>query len=260
MGTCFVIQPFDNGKFDKRFNDTFEPAIKAAGYDAYRIDRDLSADILIEKIEETIRESDICFAEISTNNPNVWYELGYALACGKNVVIVCSNEREGPFPFDIRHRHIIIYSTESQSDFEKAANSITSKIKAIKINLESRAKNKEVTESVSIEGIKSHELALLLTLMEEQLDPDEKISLYVIKNNMNYMGYRDLATSMGIRSLLDKGLINKQEVLDNEHDQYYTALSLTPRGEEIILHNQDYFNLKRDQPLQKEQPTDTIPF
>jgi hypothetical protein len=28
MKTCFVIQPFDAGKFDKRYEDVFVPAVK----------------------------------------------------------------------------------------------------------------------------------------------------------------------------------------------------------------------------------------
>jgi hypothetical protein len=40
MPTCFVVQPFDRGKFDKRFEDTFRPAIESAGLEAYRVDRD----------------------------------------------------------------------------------------------------------------------------------------------------------------------------------------------------------------------------
>lgn len=32
---CFVIQPFDGGKFDKRYDDVYKPAIMAAGLDAY---------------------------------------------------------------------------------------------------------------------------------------------------------------------------------------------------------------------------------
>jgi len=39
MTTCFVIQPFDSGKFDKRFMDVYKPAIEAAGLEAYRVDR-----------------------------------------------------------------------------------------------------------------------------------------------------------------------------------------------------------------------------
>ena len=32
MPTCFVIQPFDSGKFDKRFAEICKPALKAAGH------------------------------------------------------------------------------------------------------------------------------------------------------------------------------------------------------------------------------------
>jgi len=52
MEICFVIQPFDSGGvFDKRYADVFEPAIKAAGLEPYRIDRDYNTVIPIEDIE-----------------------------------------------------------------------------------------------------------------------------------------------------------------------------------------------------------------
>lgn len=37
MEKCFVIQPFDNDKFDKLFVEIFEPAILKADFYAYRI-------------------------------------------------------------------------------------------------------------------------------------------------------------------------------------------------------------------------------
>ena len=39
MGRCFVIQPFDQGPFDKRYDDVFAPAICDAGLEPYRVDR-----------------------------------------------------------------------------------------------------------------------------------------------------------------------------------------------------------------------------
>ncbi|MDR6943025.1 hypothetical protein [Mucilaginibacter pocheonensis] len=70
MEKCFVIQPFDDGKYDKRFTDTFKPAIIKAGLEAYRIDTDLKVRIPIDEIEQGIKDSALCFAEISTDNPN----------------------------------------------------------------------------------------------------------------------------------------------------------------------------------------------
>lgn len=71
MSKCFVIQPFDKGKFDSRYEDIFEPAIKGSGLIAYRVDKDPSVDIPIDDIEKNIREAKICLAEITTDNPNV---------------------------------------------------------------------------------------------------------------------------------------------------------------------------------------------
>jgi hypothetical protein len=54
MAACFVIQPFDAGKFDSRFDEVFKPAIIAAGLDAYRVDRDPAVDVPIDAIENGI--------------------------------------------------------------------------------------------------------------------------------------------------------------------------------------------------------------
>ena len=56
MNTCFVIQPFDKDKFDQRYTDIFEQAIKASGLLPYRVDRDPSVRIPIEQIEDGIKK------------------------------------------------------------------------------------------------------------------------------------------------------------------------------------------------------------
>ena len=132
MPMCFVIQPFDDdGKFDRRYSETFEPALQDAGLEPYRVDKDHSAEVPIEEIERKIRDAAICLAEISTDNPNVWYELGYALACEKRVIMICSDERTGQLPFDIQHRRIIMYRTESVGDFGKLRADICGRARAI---------------------------------------------------------------------------------------------------------------------------------
>ena len=85
--------------------------------------------IPIEDIESKIKNAKICFADISVDNPNVWYELGYAFALGKDVVMVCDESRKD-FPFDVRHKNIIKYKTESASDFSVLKDKIIEKIKA----------------------------------------------------------------------------------------------------------------------------------
>src|SRR5260221_9469441 len=85
---------------------------------AYRVDNDPSVTVLIDKIETEIRNAAVCFAGITQDNPNVWYELGFPISANKPVVMVCSEERT-KFPFDVSHRRIIRYSPRSPSQFQK---------------------------------------------------------------------------------------------------------------------------------------------
>ena len=118
MPRCFVIQPFDRSAFDKRYRDVLVPAIKAAELEPYRVDQDPSTTVPIDDIEAGIRDSEICIADITNDNPNIWYEVGYAIANGKPVVLICADPRPTPHPFDVRHRQIISYSLDSPSDFK----------------------------------------------------------------------------------------------------------------------------------------------
>lgn len=139
---CFVIQPFSD-TFNKRYNDIYSPAIIDAGLKPYRVDKDPSVDVIIEEIERKIKESSLCLADISLDNPNVWYELGYALALRKNVVMICSNDRNGKFPFDIQHRNIIQYNSDSTSDYEALKSKITQKVSTILTSIDN---NKRIAD------------------------------------------------------------------------------------------------------------------
>lgn len=130
-GRCIVFQPFDKGPFDKRYEDTIAPAIKASGLQAYRVDHDAGAVIPVDTLHEQIRSATICLADISSQNPNVMYELGFAIACDKKVVLICSTQQVQRFPFDIRNRRIIEYASDSLRDFEKLRNDIVDSLQAL---------------------------------------------------------------------------------------------------------------------------------
>jgi hypothetical protein len=90
MGHCFVIQPFDGGEFDRRFDQVVAPAIESVGLEPYRVDRDPSTAVAIDMIHTKISSATAVVADISLDNANVWYELGYAMAVGHAPVMLCS--------------------------------------------------------------------------------------------------------------------------------------------------------------------------
>lgn len=255
MNKCFVMQPFDGGIFDKRYEDTFAHAIRDAGLEPYRVDQDPKVSIPIQDIESGIRDSRICFAEITLDNPNVWFELGYAIAAGKEVVMVCSSERTTKFPFDVQHRSIIRYSNESVRDFEALRKQIATKIKAILHREESLPKVSELAKLNKIEGLDQHEIVCLAALAENLDHPDDHASAFQIKRDMDRSGFTKIATTVAVKSLIQKELISYDRYSDFDGDSYI-GYTLTEKGWAWVLENQSRFMLR--QPEQRTE--DDIPF
>ena len=169
MPRCFVIQPFDRGAFDKRYRDVLVPAIKDAELEPYRVDEDPSANVLIDDIEAGIRSSEICLADITNDNPNIWYEVGFTLANGKPIVLICSNPRPTPPPFDIRHLQIIYYSLDSPSDFKKLEREVSARLRAKIKKSEAMQTIASLSPVKSTEGLSSYEIAALVSILENRL-------------------------------------------------------------------------------------------
>ncbi len=238
MSQCFVIQPFDNGgPFDLRYDEVVGPAIKAAELIPYRVDRDPAVEIPIDEIEAGIKNSIVCIADISTNSPNVWYEVGYARAQGKGLVLICSEDRPEKFPFDIQHRTIIRYGVESPSAFKKMGDEITARLNALAMKeIEiSSLRISEVVEEAS-EVPDTHIAALGIVLGNCPL-PDDSVSGHNVMNDMERAGYTKAMSGLVIRDLVRRGfLISVNEIDWNGNN--YTALKLTDVGENWILANQ----------------------
>ncbi len=124
--TCFVIQPFSQ-PYEIRYETIYKPAIEKAGLTPRRVGK-AGDNIITEEIERGIRNAVACFAEITPkfytmpdiggkiitymHNPNVWYELGFAYACGKPVSMICNQEvlPLSKLPFDISTRYVNGYT------------------------------------------------------------------------------------------------------------------------------------------------------
>jgi hypothetical protein len=241
----FVIQPFDQGKFDKRYTDVFEPAIRQLdGVEPYRVDEDASVNIPIETIEEKIKNCRFCLADITTDNPNVWYEVGFALAFGKDVILVCSsNERTTPYPFDIRHRSIISYKTESSSDFDDLRDKIVKRATAVL--KKPMVLKSPVNINIDIDGLGYQELALLGAFLKNQDSPDSGVSTWGLKEDMKKSGLNEIAFNLAVRKLLKKGIMKCDKETDyngNEYSVYY----LTEAGDAWVIENDDKFNINEE--------------
>jgi hypothetical protein len=235
------MQPFDKGKFDKRYADIFAPAISACGLDPYRVDQDPGVTIPIEDIENGIRNARICLAEITLDNPNVWFELGYALSCGKDVILV-SEQRTSPYPFDVRHRNIITYSTDSASSYNELEEKIKARLTAV-------LKKQPIMDSlkssvVNTDGLSPYEVTALITVMINSVG-STGISVYNLKKEMQKNGYTDAAIAVAITKLLRKNYIQQEMDQDYNGNEFF-VYNITQSGEDWVLENEERLLLTQE--------------
>ncbi len=244
MPICFVIQPFDSGKYDKRFEDIYKPSILAAGLEPYRVDKDPGVSVPIEAIEKGIRQAAICLADITTDNPNVWYELGFAFAANRPVVMVCSEERTGKkYPFDIQHRTIIPYLADAPSDFDRLKENLTKRIKAIIESGDFIDRVSVADPMVKIEGLSQTEIIVLATIAGSIYVPSAEVPVFTVKNDAERAGITAMGFNLATRKLSNKHIVEIVTMYDERDGEPFQGLVITEQGWQWIEDNEGLFAL-----------------
>ena len=105
----FVLMPFD-----PEFDDVYELGIKAAcqraGTHCERVDKQIFQEIILQKVYEQVLKADVVVADLSGRNANVFYEVGYAHASGKIVVLIAKSVDD--IPYDLQNYQCIIYDRD----------------------------------------------------------------------------------------------------------------------------------------------------
>ena len=88
--------------------DVIAPICNEFNITPIRADDIYNNGMIIEDISKSIIESSIIIADITPNNQNVYYELGYAHALNKPTILLA--EKGCNLPFDIQSYRVIFYS------------------------------------------------------------------------------------------------------------------------------------------------------
>ncbi len=150
----FVLMPFD-----EKFKDIYTFGIKGAaddvGTDAGRVDEQIFTEGILDRIFDQISKADVIVADMTERNPNVFYEVGYAHALGKIVLLLTQNADD--IPFDLKHRQHIVYAGK----IEILRNILTKKL-IWAISESKKQERKDISERflVSINGIEIPEASL----------------------------------------------------------------------------------------------------
>lgn len=108
---CFVIMPFDPS-FDGIWEVVVRPTVESIGDRCLRADDIFAPGSILEDIIRSIRESDYIIADLTEHNPNVYYELGYAHALEKTVILITRGL--DTLPFDLKHQRVVEYADTAE--------------------------------------------------------------------------------------------------------------------------------------------------
>lgn len=106
---AFVVMQFTPPEYEELFNDVIVPVCEKIGLEAFRANQSYYPGLVIADIQRQIRESRVIIAEITPVNPNVYYEVGYADAIGKPVILIADGGKLDQLPFDVRAFRTLFY-------------------------------------------------------------------------------------------------------------------------------------------------------
>jgi len=224
---CFVIMPisdpdgYNQGHFQKIYDQIFSPAIESAGYKPHRVDDDKSSHLIHSSIIKELIEAPMVLCDLSSRNPNVLYELGIRHAYNKPVVLV--QEKDTERVFDIGGINTVDYHPsriyeEVLEDKEK----ITAAIIATKENRTSYSLTQlvEISSASISNGEVSNEDRITVTLSSMQNE------LESIRRQLNEINNRE---NIGISYLSDRLGSDKKQISfinDLSYKQLLESLSL----------------------------------
>jgi SIR2-like domain len=109
---CFVMMPLSQ-RFDEVYRLLIAPVALNNGLTVLRADEMAGPGFIMEQIRTAVQQSRLCIADLTGSNPNVLYEVGYAQAAGKPLVLLA--EEASSLPFDIAHQRLILYGTDLEA-------------------------------------------------------------------------------------------------------------------------------------------------
>ena len=105
---CFILMPF-NEDFDGIYGN-IKKSLNDHGFVCNRADEILGSKPIMNTILNEILKSQFIIADLTNQNPNVFYELGVAHTFKDAQNIILMTQKVQDIPFDIRHINNIIYN------------------------------------------------------------------------------------------------------------------------------------------------------
>jgi len=106
QGKVFVVMQFSE-PYRQLYEEVIQPVTLEFGLNAYHVGEVFGPGVILHDIEQGIVEAEVVIAEITPENQNVFYELGYSHALNKPTILLA--DRTKKLPFDVSGYRVLFY-------------------------------------------------------------------------------------------------------------------------------------------------------
>jgi hypothetical protein len=203
---CFVIMPissqsgYEEGHFQLVYEDIIRPAIIAAGLSPFRADETKNTNLIQLDILRNVIESPIAICDMSSKNPNVFYELGMRQAFDLPTVLLRDNITEAPFDVnglryvtykkDMKHRDVVTaisaltIALKDTFDKRNDKSEINSLIRLMELANPAKLNQVELTDEVRFEKLNEFHLQEIISSIDSLNINQNKIMDELYKNRL----------------------------------------------------------------------------
>ncbi len=125
LNHIFIAMPYAK-EFNNLYYFGIKQTVEKMGRKCERVDQEIFTGDLVQRIKERISSSKLVIADLTGNNPNVFYEVGFADGCGKKIILL--SQQQDNIPFDFKTQRQIIYDPQ---DLLSLSSKITEELEAI---------------------------------------------------------------------------------------------------------------------------------
>ena len=249
----FIIQPFDEGEFDELYDDVIEIAVEQSGAVCLRSDKILGAKPPLAKIQSSIEDASVCIAEVTLDNPNVFFEAGWAFALGKPTFVLWDkSKRPAGLPFDIHNKAGIPYDSSKQGWRKELREKLIDNIKFELTNFKNQkihiVKKEIPSNPINVEGQLSEiEITVLGVLLKAKAKHQE-IGVLPMTSLLVTLGYADVKIAITLAKMVRTHIINRTYNTNGDAVCYYYLAST---GDELIE-----ANYSKIEPMLEKLPDD----
>lgn len=105
---CFIVMPFGPEELTDVYEYFVKPSIETnCGLRCERGDDVFGSSAIMDDIRRSIERARLVVADLTSRNPNVFYEVGIAHALNKEVLLLSQSMSD--VPFDLRHLRVLVY-------------------------------------------------------------------------------------------------------------------------------------------------------